>query len=308
MSTVLDLLSHYGLWAVFVAVLLDQGGVPIPSFPVVVVASALALQSGSGGLWAIGVVAVAAAVLADLLWYAGGRRFGTLMIRLICRLSLSPDTCVTTTRGLYARWGAPALLVAKFVPGVAAVATTLAGQTGTRLRRFLIYDGLGAALWVGVAVWLGAMFHDAVYVVLARLTEFGRWGVLILLALLALFVVYKVWRRWRFLRLIRMARITPAELHALMERDAHPVVLDARSAGERTRVGWIPGALPSADLNALDMAAQPEVVIYCDCPNEATAALLARQLMQRGFSHVRPLAGGFDAWAAGGLPVARSKQ
>lgn len=304
MPAVIDLLNHYGLWAIFVAVLLDQGGIPLPSFPVMVVAGALAAQRGDS-LGLILLTAVGAALLADLLWYSGGRRFGALMIRLICRLSLSPDTCVGTTRGIYARWGAPSLLVAKFIPGVAAVATTLAGQMRTGLPRFILFDGVGAALWAGAALLVGVVFRDAVYGVLTRLVEFGRMGLLALLVAVALFGLYKLWRRQHFLRLIRMARITPDELYRLMDSDTQPVVLDARADGQRQRAGWIPGALAASDLTRLDLEAQPEVVIYCDCPNEASAALLARQLMKRGFAHVRPLAGGFDAWAAGGLPVTR---
>jgi len=161
MDTLLHLLEHYGLWVVFIAVLLDQGGLPVPAFPPIMVASALAVEAQQP-VWPIVLVATVAALLADGAWYAGGRRFGTHLVRLMCRLSLSPDSCVASTRDTYARWGAPSLVVAKFIPGFAALATTLAGQTGTGLVRFAFYDGLGAALWALVAVGTGALFHDAV--------------------------------------------------------------------------------------------------------------------------------------------------
>lgn len=302
MDALIQLIGDYGLWVVFIAVLLDQGGVPVPAYPPVIVTSALAVQSG-GSLWPIVLVATVAAVLADAFWYAGGRRFGGTMIRFICRLSLSPDSCVGTTQSTYSRWGAPSLIVAKFIPGFAALATTLAGQTRTGLARFAFYDGIGAALWASVAVAIGAVFHEAVNDVLMQLESLGRIGLLLLLLAIAAFVVHKAWKRQRFIRLIRMARISPDELHRLMGNGNDPLVLDVRPADQRQLSGWIPGAVGVSSIAALDVAAQPEVIIYCDCPNEASAALLARQLKGRGFRHVRPLAGGFEAWNANGFPV-----
>lgn len=307
MDALIDLIGHYGLLAVFIAVLVDQGGIPVPAWPLVVVASALAVQSGTA-LWPILLVAVVAAMLADALWYAGGRRFGGTMIRLICRLSLSPDSCVANTRGIYSRWGPPSLIVAKFIPGVAAVTTTLAGQTRTGLGRFAFYDGIGAALWAGAAIAVGTIFHGAVREVLAQLESFGRSGLIMLLAGIAFYVLYKFWRRQRFLRLIRMARISPTELHQLMGNGNAPLVLDARPAEQRLQFGWIPGAVAVSNVGDLDLANQPEVVVYCDCPNEASAALVARQLKDRGFAHVRPLAGGLEAWNAHGLPIVRAPE
>ena len=124
---------------VFAGVLLDQGGLPFPSFSLVVVAAGVATAAGAP-VWPIFVVAVVATLVADLLWSAGGRRFGAAMLRLICRVSLSPDSCVGTTRRIYVRWGAPSLIFAKYVPGLAAVATTLAGETRIPVGRFALYE------------------------------------------------------------------------------------------------------------------------------------------------------------------------
>lgn len=304
MDLLLHLIAHYGLWVVFIAVLLDQGGLPVPAFPPIIVTSAMAVEAQQP-LWPIVLVAALAALLADGLWYAGGRRFGAHLLRLVCRLSLSPDSCVASTRDTYARWGAPSLVVAKFIPGFAALATTLAGQTGTGLARFALYDGLGAALWALVAVATGALFHDAVNEVLVQLESLGQTGLLVLLAAIALFVAYKAWKRQRFIRLIRMARISVPELQQLLDDGTAPLLLDVRPSAQRAASGWIPGAVLATHVGDLDLPPQREVIVYCDCPNEASAAKLARALKQRGFQRVRPLAGGFEAWQAHGLPVAR---
>lgn len=304
MDVLLQLIATYGLLVVFVSVFLDQGGVPVPAYPPIIVTAAVAVDSGQP-LWPIVLVATLAAMLADWLWFLGGRRFGAALLRLMCRLSLSPDSCVLTTRGIYSRWGAPSLIVAKFVPGFAAVATTLAGDTGTSSRRFLFYDGIGAFLWAGAAVALGAIFHEAVNSVLLQLEELGRYGLPLVLGLIAAFVAWKWWQRQRFLRQLRMARITPAELYRLIEDGPAPVILDVRSREERARSGWIPGAIFVSALAEAEQLPRGEVIVYCDCPNEASAAVLARELKRRGFERVRPLAGGFEAWQVAGHLVAR---
>ena len=304
MDALLHIIESYGLWVVFVCVLLDQGGLPIPAYPVLIVAAALAVDSHSS-LYTILLVATVAAVLADLLWFAGGRRFGKPLLRSMCRLSLSPDSCVGMTRRIYARWGAPSFIICKYVPGFAAVATTLAGESGTSLSRFLLYDVIGAVLWAGGAIALGAIFHEAVEAVLLELELLGQQAVILLVAAIALFVLAKWWQRHRFLMKTRMARISVEELASLLASNAPPTVLDARGPERRAQFGWIPGSVPAADAAELHLEPKSEVVVYCDCPNDASAAVIALQLRKQGINYVRPLAGGIDAWHTRGLPLDR---
>jgi membrane protein DedA with SNARE-associated domain/rhodanese-related sulfurtransferase len=302
MDILLYLIATYGLLVVFVSVFLDQGGIPIPAYPPIIVTTAVAVDAGES-YWPVLIVATIAAVAADWLWFIGGRRLGTKLVRLMCRLSLSPDSCVRTTRGIYARWGAASLMVAKFVPGFAAVATTLAGETGTSTRRFLMFDGIGALLWAGAAVALGVIFHQAVDNVLLQLESLGHYAIPVILGVIAAFIAWKWLHRQHFLRELRMARISPDELHRLIESGAGPLILDVRSAEQRAG-GWIPGAVFAFAPDDAEIAPHAEVVVYCDCPNEVSAAVLARELRRRGFQRVRPLAGGFEAWRAAGGQVA----
>jgi rhodanese-related sulfurtransferase len=221
----------------------------------------------------------------------------------MCQISLSPDSCVGTTRRIYEKVGPRSLILAKYIPGFAAVATTLAGQAGTRWRQFLLYDGIGAVLWMGGAVALGAVFHEVVEALLTTLEDLGHLAIAMLILAVALFIAYKWWQRHRFLREIRMTRITTDELHALMESMPGIVLLDARSTESRAQTGWIPGSIQVRDISDLKARAQDEVVVYCDCPNDASAAVVAKKLKALGFMHVRPLEGGISAWRARGLPV-----
>jgi membrane protein DedA with SNARE-associated domain/rhodanese-related sulfurtransferase len=304
LDAVVHLLSNYGLWVVLVAVFLDQGGVPVPAWPVLVLATAQAVGQQQS-LWPILLVATLAALLADTLWYLGGRRYGARMMRTICRVSLSPDSCVASTRELYSRWGTPSLVFAKFIPGFAAIGTTLAGHERTALGRFAFFDGLGAALWAGTAVLLGVVFHDAVNEALATLESLGHWGLVLVVAGIAAFAGRKAWKRHQFLRELRMERISVDELQQLLAQESRPLLVDVRVDRQRQETGWIPGAVRVGQVAELSEAVEREVIVYCDCPNEASAARVAQQLKTLGFQRVRPLAGGLEAWNARGFPLER---
>jgi membrane protein DedA with SNARE-associated domain/rhodanese-related sulfurtransferase len=306
MEALLQFVEAYGLWVVFVCVLMDQGGLPTPAYPPIILAASLAVDS-RWSLAEILLVATFAALLADMLWYMCGRRYGTTMLRLMCRISLSPDSCVGTTRRVYGRWGAGSLAFAKFVPGLAAIATTLAGESRIHPARFVIYDCIGAALWASGAIALGVIFRDAVGATLATLEHLGGYALLLFALALVLFISIKWRNRRQFLAQIQMARLTPEELEVLMREKKDLTILDMRSAYQRARAGWIPGSIHVVDIEVLQHRVASEVVVYCDCPNDASAAVAARRLIEKGVARARPLAGGFDAWKRGGRELHREE-
>jgi membrane protein DedA with SNARE-associated domain/rhodanese-related sulfurtransferase len=290
-------------------VLALQLGAPVPAYPTLIVVGAV---SARGDFSAAGVVAVAlvASLIADLAWYYAGERLGRRVLRLMCRISLSPDSCVRQTEDIYERWGAPSLMFAKFIPGFAAVATSMAGVVRTRMMSFLFFDAIGALLWSGLAVALGWIFRDAIDDVLAVLIQAGRWSLIGIASLLALYVAGKAAQRYRLIRSLRMSRISVEQLNEMMENAPPPLVVDVRSRTSQEQ-GRIPGAVwidshdfdESVRSQALDDRLTDEVIVYCACPNEASAAMVAKKLIRAGFKRVRPLAGGIEAWMAHGYPV-----
>ena len=308
MTTLLQLLADYGLAVAFFNVLLAQLGAPVTIRIGYAGSGALSVQ-GRFPTPALFATAVAAALIADLAWYAGGRRFGGRVVRAVCRVSISPDSCVRQTETLFARWGARSLMVAKFIPGFAAIATSLAGNMRLPIARFLFYDAIGAGLWAGVAIALGIAFRNAVTDVLVVLQELGRIGLLVIAVAFALFIALKVWQRQRLIREVRMARIDIDELTRLIDGGEAPAIIDVRDQSSRVRDGSIPGALhlPMDDaMDALpDLSRERDVVVYCACPNEISAARVAKRLQRAGFKRVRPLLGGIDAWERAGRPIER---
>lgn len=302
-------MHDFGPALVFANVLLERLGLPIPAMPTIIVAGAAAVEDDAS-LGAVFAAAILACLLADGAWYVLGRRYGMRVLRLLCGISLSPDSCVRQTASHFERWGAWTLVVGKFVPGVGGVAPPLAGVMRMRWPRFVLLTLAGSALWAGVAVAAGALFARHVADLLARLKDWGPVAALIVGALLAAYIALKWWERQRFYKTIRMARITVDELRRLMNGEPKPLIVDLRGPGERLSDGRaIPGAraISLADIaQRLDeFPRDREIIFYCNCPNEASAASAAKALLDLGYVRVRPLLGGLDGWIDAGYEFER---
>jgi membrane protein DedA with SNARE-associated domain/rhodanese-related sulfurtransferase len=308
MNHLLDLLQYYGLAFVFINVLALQAGFPVPAYPTLIVTGALAAR-GNYSLAALLATAVGASLIADLAWYSVGRRVGGPVLRTLCRISLSPDSCVRQTESIFTRWGARSLMVAKFVPGFASVATAMAGVLRVPLWRFIPADAIGATLWSGVAIALGYIFRNAIDDVLAVLQQMGKIGLVLIVVAFAAYVFWKWLQRRRFIRQLVMDRISVEEVRRLIDEGNIGMVIDVRSPMAQEITGRIPGAVTvdpqNMTFDLVAVAPQSEVVVYCACPNEATAVKVAKALQQHGFKRVRPLHGGIDAWIAAGHDVER---
>lgn len=261
------LIARHGTPLVWLNVFLEQIGLPIPAVPTLVVAGAL---SRDGKLSSTAIIAgsVIASLVADSAWFILGRRLGYRVLRTMCRISLSPDSCVRDTEARFERWGMPSLLFAKFVPGFSTVAPPLAGATNHSAVEFLIYDGIGAFLWAGMAVAGGRIFHRAIDRLLAALENLGSWAVVLVGSALMIVIVVKWWQRLRFLKRLRLARITPKDLLGLVEANVNAIIIDVRTAGARRRdPRHIPGALlisgDQISEHLADIPRDRDIVLYC---------------------------------------------
>ena len=160
-NTLIELLLRHGALLVFGATLLARIGAPVPAAPLMVVTGGLAVAGGPSLPMAF-VVAVVANVLGDAVWFWAGRAYGGRVLGLLCRFSLSPDSCVRQSESLIARWGGSSLVAAKFVPGVSVVAAPMAGAVGMSVPRFVGYDMLGGAVWSALFLGLGVAFTDQI--------------------------------------------------------------------------------------------------------------------------------------------------
>jgi membrane protein DedA with SNARE-associated domain len=267
MNDVLPFLIRHGYAVLFLSVLLEQLGLPLPSTPVIIAAGALA-HTGQMNLAVAILLATVASVLADLSWYQIGRLRGVKVLRLLCRISLEPDYCVRRTENVFSRHGAKSLLVAKFVPGISAVAPPVAGINHLPLARFLIYDGTGALLWIGTFVLLGYLFSNQLEQVIDYTERFGSLAVVVLIALVLAWIGWKYFQRRRFLRSLRIARILPEQLKSMMDRGDQVFVVDLRHVIDlEDEPRTIPGALrlPAEEFEqrANELPRDRELVLFC---------------------------------------------
>ena len=268
MNEILDLFTRHGATVVFVVAFLEQIGVPVPAIPVMIVAGALAVNNDASVVRLL-FLAVAGSLIADTTWFFLGRKYGNNVLAFLCRISLSPDSCVSRTEKFFDRWGLRALMFTKFIPGFSLLANPLAGSlpNGTYWR-FLFYDIIGAVLWSGAALGVGALFHNAIDRVLDALLVLGNWALILIGSIAALFILFKWLERKRFYRALRLARISVGELHQLFSSGLSVVVFDVRNPSAQKRdPKRIPGAraVMSDQMDAAleNISTDEEIVLYC---------------------------------------------
>ena len=259
-----DFLIRHGYAVLFGWVLLEQLGLPIPAAPLLIAAGALA-RAGKMNLTFALALALIAVILADLFWYSLGRYRGGRILKLLCRISLEPDSCVRRTENLFVRHGVHSLLVAKFVPGLNTAAPSLAGIFRMPVRRFMIFDSLGALLWVVSVTSLGLIFSDQLEQIALR---WSGWLVAVLAGSLAAYVLGKFIQRRRFIRHLRIARITPKELMDKLRAGETISIVDLRQPMDiEAFPQMIPGALRIAmeeiEERHGEIPRDRDVVLYC---------------------------------------------
>jgi len=267
MHTILESLVRHGYLFLVVWVFAEQLGLPVPSLPMLLAAGAL---SGMGRMnfAAALFLGVFANVLADSIWYELGRRKGIKVVQWLCRISLEPDSCVRRTEGLFEQQGAKSLLFAKFVPGLNAVATPLAGIFQMRWPKFLLFDVLGSFLWLGTYMGLGYLFSGQIERIAEHAARLGGWLLVLLISCFVAYIIYKFLARQKFIRNLRISRITVDELKRRIDAGEELSIVDLRhSLDFEADPETIPGALhlDSKELTEKDglLPKDREVILFC---------------------------------------------
>lgn len=307
MLTATSFFIRHAYWIVFLWVLVEQLGFPVPSTPILLTAGTLT-STGHLDLSLVLVAALGGSLLSDSLWYWLGKRYGGLMVRVLCRLSFESTVCVRKTEEYFAKRGPASLLIAKFIPGLGTVAAPIAGQTDMPFRLFLLYDAAGILLWTLTVTLSGKFFGDVLRQHPNALEWVGHSALVLVVLLFAGLLLWRVMQQRMFLREMRMARIFPDELKAQMDRGDEVFIVDLRHP-----LDYLPDprTLPGALLLSPEKLKQEltlipknrEVVLFCTCPSEAISAKAALELRKAGVTQVRPLYGGYDEWKKRGYPL-----
>jgi membrane protein DedA with SNARE-associated domain len=260
----IEFLLRHGYPLLFAMVLTEQLGVPIPSAPILLAMGAV-IGTGKYTWTEALALSVIACLCADSAWYGLGRKRGTSVLKLLCRISLEPDSCVSSTRYWFKRLGGWALVVAKFVPGLSTVSPPMAGLSKMPWWKFAGADGLGGFLWAGAFLVLGHIFRAQLEDVLAYAARLGGWLITILIAAAVLWMLWKYYQRRKFIKGLRVARIQPEELKLQLNE---VVVLDLRTAEEYASDGAkIPGAIwfdrKELEERHNEIPRDRDVILYC---------------------------------------------
>jgi membrane protein DedA with SNARE-associated domain/rhodanese-related sulfurtransferase len=296
----------------FLWVLVEQLGIPVPSIPLLLTAGTLSATHRVHFTSAL-IAVIVACVISDSTWFALGRRFGNGVIRLLCRMSLEASTCVAKTEGYFGRRGAETLLFAKFVPGLSTVAAPIAGQTGMAYPRFLLYDVAGTLLWSLSFLFAGRFFGDIAKRSQGFFALLSHFAAVVFILMVAGFFIWRVVKQRRFLDRVRELRLEPSALKemldcAQLDGTEQPFIVDLRHPLDYLpdpRV--LPGAVRIGPAELASLADRiprdRDIILYCTCPSEETSAKVAMQLHRLGITRVRPLRGGFDGWKQAGYPL-----
>ena len=221
---------------------------------------------------------------------------------------MEPDSCVRRTSNVFTRYGMRGLIVAKFIPGLNTVAPPLAGMAGVSATRFVVVDTFGSSLYATTIIGLGFFFSSQIEQIAKAIAHIGASALSLLIGLVLLYIAYKYWQRQRLLHELRTARISVAELRQKLDAGESPVILDLRSSAELKLDAMIIRGAVHVDLETIEKRSQEiprdrDVILYCSCPNEVTSARVALMLKRKGFTRIRPLLGGIDAWRKSNFPM-----
>jgi membrane protein DedA with SNARE-associated domain/rhodanese-related sulfurtransferase len=312
MPIAVDFFVAHAYAILFIWVLVEQLGVPVPSIPLLLTAGTLSATHRLSATESLVAVAFAC-VIADSSWYLLGRQFGSRVLKLLCRFSMEASTCVARTENYFTRRGALTLLFAKFVPGLSTVAAPIAGQTGMTYPRFITFDFAGTLIWSMSFVLAGRFFGDLAKRSQAFFGLLSHFAAAVFLLMVIGFFVYRVVKNRRFLASVRELRLEPEELKEMLDDAAAagsraPFIVDLRHPLDYLpdpRV--LPGAVRIGPTELARRADQiprdRDIILYCTCPSEETSAKVALQLHKLGITRVRPLRGGFDRWKESGYPL-----
>jgi membrane protein DedA with SNARE-associated domain/rhodanese-related sulfurtransferase len=306
-TTLAAMFARHAYSVLFGWVLIEQGGLPIPSIPLLLAAGTMSAAHKLHAAYLLPVTMLAC-FLADSTWYWMGRRWGSKVVEALCRFSLEAGT-----QGSLTRRGAFTLLFAKFVPGLSTMAAPIAGQAKIPFAEFVLYDMAGTLIWASSWIFAGRFFGDIAKKSNSFFELLGRSaGALVVLGIIGV-LVYRLVRRRQFRNELRGLRLEPSQLIAMID-DARreglevPFIVDLRHPLDVLSDPFvIEGAVRIGpdDLKERrdSIPHDRDIVLYCTCPSEETSAKVAMELRRLGIRRVRPLRGGLQGWRDAGYPL-----
>jgi membrane protein DedA with SNARE-associated domain len=193
LNALAGILQQYGLWAIGLLITLEDFGVPVPG-ETILIAGAIYAGAGRLNIVALGVVAFVAAVTGDNIGFAIGHFGGRALALRFGKYVFLTEERLDKAERFFDRRGSIVITFARFVEGLRQANGIIAGITGMHWLRFLVFNAIGAALWVGTWVTIGYFAGSNITTIYHYITLYSYY---VLAGLVVLIVGYIVWRRRR---------------------------------------------------------------------------------------------------------------
>jgi membrane protein DedA with SNARE-associated domain len=232
MNDLLALIVHHGYIIIFLIVLAEALGIPVPAALALVTGGA-AVASGALRGPAAALIAVTAMLAGDSLLYVLGSHMGWRLLGFLCRVSVDPETCILRAAESFYKRGRATLVLAKFIPGINSMAPALAGSMKMPFIQFLGLDFLGASAYALAYGGIGFIFRDFVATIAHGFRAAGHAVEIVVIIAAIAFAAYRVSLYWKH-RVYRVVpRIQVAELAAKLQTQYPEKILlaDVRSHG-----------------------------------------------------------------------------
>jgi membrane protein DedA with SNARE-associated domain len=184
-------LNHYGLWVVLALVLIEDFGIPVPG-ETVLIAAAVFAGGGRLNVFAVALVGFAAAVLGDNIGYAIGRFGGRRLVERWGKYIFVTPERLDKAEAFFNRHGANIIVVARFIEGLRQANGIIAGIAGMHWLRFLAYNALGAALWVGTWVSVGFLAGQHITTIYNAITRYSLYAVAVAVVVIAVWAGLRI--------------------------------------------------------------------------------------------------------------------
>ena len=196
LASLAPLLDNYGYLAVGGLILVEDFGVPAPGESILIAAS---VYSGAGRLniVAVGVIAVLAAIVGDNIGYAIGRYGGHALVLRYGKYVLLTKERLDKAERFFGRYGGQIVVVARFIEGLRQLNGIIAGIAEMPWPRFLVFNTIGAALWVGVWSTVGYLAGNNITSIYSTVTRYSLYVLIALAVLAAALIIRAVVRRRR---------------------------------------------------------------------------------------------------------------
>ncbi|MGC1438026.1 MAG: VTT domain-containing protein [Terriglobales bacterium] len=232
MNHILSLIEHHGYLLIFIVVLSEAIGLPVPA-AVALVAGGAAAAAHSLNVFKVIVLALSAMLMGDTLLFVLGRYMGWRLLGLLCRLSVNPESCILRSAESFYKRGKTTLLLAKFIPGVNTMAPPLAGSMKMRPLQFLRFDATGASLYILAYGGMGFLFRDFLAAITRGFQAASRAFEEVFFAAAIVYVAYRVWlyHKNKVYRVVPRVQVEELSARLASEEKDKILILDVRSHG-----------------------------------------------------------------------------